>query len=72
LDALPGTSPSDYANIKKVPKFIEQNKVTPAINQLDAFIKKMKQDIANGVIGGTVGNNLIGMAQDLINRLQRK
>lgn len=57
---------SCLANLKKVPIFIQSNKVTPAINQLNAFVSKVEHDMEIGKIGTMDGNNLIKMASDLI------
>lgn len=53
---------SYVANVKKVPIFIEMNRLTPAVNQIDAFIDKIDKDITNGKIDGEVGNDLINKA----------
>ena len=46
---LPGSQQNSYlANLLKVPKFINDGKVTPAINQLNAFIQKVNQDFSQG------------------------
>lgn len=57
------------ANLKKVIPFLESGKVTPAINQLDAFIKKIKKDIKKGLISSEDGQTLIEMATDIIDKL---
>lgn len=61
---------SYMANLKKVTPFIEGGKITPAINQLDAFIHKVQQDISYGKINASDGNNLISMANALIAKIQ--
>jgi hypothetical protein len=66
LDLPKNIENSYMANVKKVKGFIEKGKITPAINQLEAFIGKVEQDIAHGDIGEEDGNNLIAMANDLI------
>ena len=58
------------ANLKKVKPFIEQGKITPAINQLRAFIRKVEHDIAHGDIDPDDGTMLIDMANELIALLQ--
>ena len=67
---LPKEVENSYlADIKKVFKFIQDGKITAAINQLQAFIKKVQTDVEHGIIGRTAGNNLINMATHLINML---
>jgi hypothetical protein len=61
---------SYLANLKKVKPFIEQGKITPAINQLRAFVKKVEHDIAHGNIDSEDGAMLIDMANELIDLLQ--
>ena len=64
---LPKSVENSYmANLKKVCKFVEEGKTTPAINQLEAFINKVRIDISKGNINQTVGSNLIDMATSLI------
>ena len=58
------------ANLKKVKPFIERGKITPAINQLKAFIKKVEHDIAHGDINSDDGTMLIDMATELIALLE--
>jgi hypothetical protein len=57
---------SYMANLKKVCRFVEEGKITPAINQLNAFINKVRTDITKGNINQTGGNNLIDMATNLM------
>jgi hypothetical protein len=52
-----------------VPNFINDGKITQAINQLDAFIGKVEHDITKGNISEEDGNMLINMAHELINVL---
>ncbi len=67
---LPKSVENSYmANLKKVCRFVEEGKITPAINQLNAFINKVRTDITNGNITGVAGNNLINMATNLINTI---
>ena len=61
---------SYLANLKKVATFIEQGKIQPAINQLNAFISKVNADYANGIISQEEHDNLIALAQALLNDLQ--
>ena len=58
------------ANLKKVGKFILESKITPAINQLEAFINKTRADITKGNINAADGENLIAMATQLIAMLR--
>ncbi len=65
---MPKSVENSYmANLKKVCRFVEEGKITPAINQLNAFINKVRTDITKGNINQTAGNNLIDMATNLIN-----
>jgi hypothetical protein len=57
---------SYMANLKKICSFVESGKKTPAVNQLNAFVQKVQQDISHGNIGPADGNNLINMANHLI------
>jgi len=57
---------SYLANLKKLKRFIEQGKITPAIKQLEAFIKKVEHDMAHGDISAADGTMLIEMATELI------
>jgi hypothetical protein len=61
---------SYLANLKKVKPFIEQGKITPAINQLRAFVRKVEHDIAHGNIDSEDGAMLIDMANELIDLLK--
>lgn len=60
---------SYIANLKKVDIFIENGKVTPAINQLNAFINKVTVDVAEGLLSATDGQMLINMANDILDKL---
>lgn len=61
---------SYMANLKKVCRFVEEGKITPAINQLQAFINKVRTDITKGNISEVTGNNLINIATNLINLIK--
>jgi len=61
---------SYLANLKKVKPFIEAGKITPAIKQLEAFIRKVEHDIAHGDINAEDGTMLIDMANELIAMLR--
>lgn len=68
--ALPSNVENSYfANLKKVCPFISDNKFTPAINQLNAFINKVNQDINQSIISQVNGDNLIAMANAVIETL---
>jgi hypothetical protein len=56
---------SYLANLRKVPKFIEDGKITSAINQLDAFIQKVNQDLSSGLISQAEADQLIALANAL-------
>ena len=60
---------SYLSNLKKVEKFIEDGKITPALNQLYAFINKAENDLANGIIDQITADVLINSANALINVL---
>jgi archaellum component FlaC len=49
---------------------VESGKITPAINQVNAFISKVENDIQHGEISSAAGNNLIASANQLIATLQ--
>lgn len=61
---------SYMANLKKVCPFVESGKFGPAINQLNAFTQKVNQDAAHGIISGAVGDTLVEMAENLVEKLQ--
>jgi hypothetical protein len=48
-----------------VPKFIEEGKITSAINQLNAFIQKVQQDKVSGLISQAEADQLIALANAL-------
>jgi hypothetical protein len=53
-----------------VGNFITDGKIQAAINQLNAFISKVNQDYAQGKITLAVRNDLVALAQLLINEIQ--
>jgi hypothetical protein len=61
---------SYLANLKKVTKFIEEGKIAAARNQLYAFIDKVENDIVTGIIGQIEGNELLALANALLDDLQ--
>jgi hypothetical protein len=61
---------SYLANLKKVAKFIEEGKIAAARNQLYAFIDKVEDDIVAGVITQTEGDELLALANALLDDLQ--
>lgn len=61
---------SYLANLKKVGKFIEEGKIQPAINQLNVFIAKVEEDYTAGIITQSERDNLVGLAQALLQDLQ--
>lgn len=64
---LPKSMGNAYmANLGKVNTFIGENKLTPAIQQLNAFIGKVTSDIQKGKISQAVGNYLITAANAAI------
>lgn len=60
---------SYLANLRKVPKFIEDGKITSAINQLDAFIQKVQQDTTSGLISQAEADQLTALVNALENDL---
>lgn len=64
---LPQEVENSYlANIKKVNRFIEQGKITPALNQLFALICKITEDVVVGSIDATLGEDFIFQAEQII------
>ncbi len=57
---------SYLANLKKVTKFIDQGKITPALNQLYAFICKVEEDFGLGEINETTAAYYINWAEAII------
>jgi DNA-binding beta-propeller fold protein YncE len=70
LRLRPEVANSYRANLKKVRNFISEIKIEPAINQLEAFIKKVESDSKKEKVKEDEGNLLIRMATDLIEKLQ--
>ena len=69
---LPKEIDNSYdANLKKVATFLEINNITPAINNLNAFIRKVERDIEKASISAFDGEALIAMATDIINQLNQ-
>jgi hypothetical protein len=70
LNNFPTNIENSYlANLKKVGKFIEDGKITPALNQLYAFINKVENDLANGTIDQIIADALINSTNVLIDIL---
>ncbi len=61
---------SYLANLKKVSGLVESGNVTPAVNQVRAFIKKVEVDLGAGSISQSVADDLIAKANSLIAVLQ--
>jgi MBG domain/Putative Ig domain/Bacterial Ig domain len=70
LNLIKSVENSYMANLKKVSGFVEEGKITPAINQLEAFINKVRTDIVKGHLNAAAGNNLINLATNLINTIK--
>lgn len=69
--SFPANIENSYlANLKKVEKFIEEGKINAAINQLQAFIDKVENDYAAGIITQAVHDDLIGLAENLLTDLE--
>jgi len=60
---------SYMANLKKVDTFLADGQKTPAINQLNAFIGKVKQDMSKGLIKAADGAELVSMTTELLGML---
>lgn len=71
LGMLQSTENSYLANLQKVGTFIEDGKITPAINQLNAFLAKVENDLAQSEISQVEGNQLIIFAENLITDLTK-
>lgn len=69
LDLPQNVENSYLANLQKVAEFIADGKVQPALNQLQAFINKVNQDYARGILTTAERDELIGMAEHLIGEL---
>lgn len=67
---LPGNVENSYlANLKKISDFIDAGNVIPAINQVNAFISKVEEDMAHEEIPAADGSYLILLAQNLLNQI---
>lgn len=67
---IPNNLENSYlANLFKVEGFIENGQITPAINQLNAFINKVNQDYNKGKLSQSDRDNLVSAAQQLIDSL---
>jgi N-acetylneuraminic acid mutarotase len=68
---LPKDQQNSYlANLQKVTIFINDGKISAAINQLNAFIQKLNQDYSHGKLTQAQYNAYLGQAQQIINDLQ--
>jgi hypothetical protein len=57
---------SDMADLNQGVRFAKkEDKENPAIDQIEAFIEKVKAEITKGEIPETVGQNLINKANHL-------
>jgi hypothetical protein len=54
------------ADVNIVDRYLEEEKIIPAIDQIEAYINKVKIEITKGVIPETTGQNLINKATNLI------
>jgi len=66
LDLTKQAEDSCLASLKKVRTFIEDGRITPAVNRLDVFIAGVREDMADGDLEEDVGNNLLAIARDLM------
>jgi len=68
---LPNNITNSYmANLQKIEPFINNGQIQPALNQLNAFINKVNQDYSQNKITLAQRNQLVAIAQGLINDLQ--
>ncbi len=65
LNAGKNIQNSYLAHLQKIPQFIAAGQNGPAINQLDAFIKKVNQDFAHGLISSSQKDYFIAQANAL-------
>lgn len=63
------TANSYFANLNKVETFIENGNITPAVNQLEAFIAKVLKDFSQGKITAEIRDSLIVPAQSILQQL---
>ena len=69
--SLPNNVTNSYmANLQKIEPFITAGQIQPALNQLNAFINKVNQDYSQNKITLTQKNQLVSIAQTLVNNLQ--
>lgn len=66
IDIPQNVENSYLANLLKVGQFIEDGKITAAVNQLNAFITKVNQDRQQGILTQAEADVLIEMAERLI------
>jgi hypothetical protein len=69
IDIPQNVENSYLANLQKVGQFIQEGKITAALNQLNAFINKITTDYNQGILTQVEYEQLLGMAQNLINDL---
>ena len=60
---------SYMANLHKVERFILDGKINPALNQLQAFVNKVGQDLQQGILTTEEHDNLLAAAENLITDL---
>jgi len=67
---LPQNVSNSYmANLQKVEQFILDGKITPALNQLYAFVNKLEQDNNQGLLTQQDYETLLSLTNDLISDL---
>lgn len=69
LDLPTNVENSYMANLQKVEQFILDGKITPALNQLYAFINKIEQDLQQGFLTQEEYGNLLQTVNKLIDDL---
>jgi hypothetical protein len=63
------TENARLVDLKTVRTFIEDGKITHAMYRLDAFVADVEDDVASGGLTEEDGNNLLAIAQDLVDAL---
>lgn len=53
------------ADVNSVGRYLEEEKNIPAVDQIEAYINKVKMEITNGDIPETTGQTLINKATNL-------
>jgi hypothetical protein len=63
---LPNNLVNKYlANLKKIGEFIADGKITPAVNNLFAFMCKVEEDLAKGLISQTLAESFLFQSNEI-------